>query len=167
MSQPATAVAASPYAVYDATHQWRRQNITDNMEVGHVAVTSDAMYVRAWDGRIFALTPQEVEVVTAPGLCDALARTSDGRLLASFIGHGVYLFGNGRWALRAQWPYGSDEGEHHAYLAEESGEIAYATKSVPHMKRSKEVQAVPEWSWSGTDALWLLRNGRLERVVLQ
>lgn len=149
----------SRYAVYDRENNWARQILAEKMEFGDAVTTPEGAYVRARDGRLFSIGSKKVQILETPGRCEAIAQTSAGRLLASFADRGIFLLDNGRWNLKAAYPYGKEEGEHRAYLAESNGQIAYLTSAMPQSKGDKTV-------YSGTVALWLLRAGKLERVIV-
>src|SRR6266404_4035845 len=121
----------SKYAVYDRENNWAREGLSEKMDFGGVVPSTEGVYVRATDGTLFLIRPGNVEIVETPGRCEAIAQTSKGKLLASFVDRGIFVHEDGKWNLRAPYPYGKQEGEHWAYLAESNGQIAYATDSVP------------------------------------
>ncbi len=131
------------------------------MDFGGVVTTDEGIYVRAEDGSLFLIRSENVQLLETPGRCEAIALTSTGKLLASFADRGIYLFDNREWDLKAPYPYGKQEGEHWAHLAESSGEIAYATSSAP------QIQANDRFTYSGSVALWVLRGGKLERISFE
>jgi hypothetical protein len=153
----------SRYAVYHRENNWARQSLSDQMqfpyESGGLITTPEAAYIRARDGRLFLIGANTVQILQAPGRCEAIAQTSRGKLLASFVGRGVFQLDHGRWDLKAAYPYGPQEGEHWAFLAESNGQIAYATTSIAQSRGGKSF-------YSGSAALWVLRRGTLERVPL-
>ncbi len=149
----------SRYAVYDREDRWARQSLSEEMEFGGAITTREGAYVRAKDGRLFVIGPNTVRIIETPGQCEAIAQTSTGRLLASFVDRGIFLLDNDLWDLQAAYPYGQQEGEHWAYLTESDGQIAYATSSVPQLEEGRTV-------YSGSVALWVQRAGELEQVIL-
>lgn len=150
-------IPPSPYAVYDGQRNWQRTPLKA-MDFKQLVVTAEAIYVRASDGALFSLRAGSTMALATPGPCEAITRTSTGGLLAAFTNQGIYLFVDGGWELKAQYPYDSNEGEHWAYLAENSGnQIAYATSSVPHLGGT----------YSGTVALWVLERAKLARVAFE
>ncbi len=156
------AIPPSPYAVYDREHGWSRTPLK-TMDFGHqIVVTPRVAYVRADDGTLFSISSASITPVSAPGPCEAITRTSTGELLASFRNRGIYLFADGEWKLKAKYPYDSNEGEHWAYIAEDAGQVAYATTSVPNLIRNSN-----KFTFSGTDALWVLEGKKLKRVVFE
>jgi hypothetical protein len=149
-------IPPSPYAVYDSGRAWASMQIAERMDFREAALTAEALYVRAQDGRLFAIARGSVRAVPTPGPCEAIARTDSDRLIASFTGRGIFALEGGKWVRRAESPYGPEEGEHWAHLAENRGLLAYATTTVPHLDR-------PD---TGTVALWLGRGPKLVRVPL-
>jgi hypothetical protein len=153
----------SRYAVYDRENDWARQNLSEKMqfpyEFGGAVTTAGGAYVRATDGRLFQIDSKKVQVLETPGRCEAIAQTSAGKLIASFVDRGIFHLDKGRWELKAAHPYGPQEGRHWAFLAESNGQIAYATTSLPQNQSGKTV-------YRGSTALWILRAGKLERVAL-
>ena len=145
-------IPPSSYAVYDRQRSWHR-NPLKTMDFEQVVVTAEAVYVMAEDGTLFSLSSGSITPVPTPGLCEAITRTSTAGLLASFKNRGIYLFANGGWEIKAPYPYDSTEGEHWAHLAENGGQVAYATSG----KRT----------YSGTAALWVLDGATLQRVVFE
>ena len=153
----------SRYAIYDRENNWARQILSEKMqlpyEFGDVVTTHEGAYIRARDGRLFLIGSKNVQILETPGRCEAIAQTSTGKLLASFVDRGIFLLENGRWELKATYPYGPQEGEHWAFLAESNGEIAYATTSVSESQAGTTIYSRPA-------ALWVQRAGKLERVIL-
>jgi hypothetical protein len=153
----------SRYAVYDRENNWARQNLSDKRqfpyEFGGAVTTPDGSYIRARDGRLFLIGTNNVQTLETPGRCEAIAQTSMGKLLASFVQRGIFLLDNGGWQLKAAYPYGPQEGEHWAFLAESNGQIAYATTSVRESQGGRTIYSRPA-------ALWVLRAGKLERLIL-
>lgn len=149
----------SPYAVYDRERNWQRIPLKA-MDFAEIVATAESVYVRAEDGTLFSLTAGAATAVEIPGKCEAIARTSGGGLLASFKDEGIHALTNDDWQLKAPYPYGPEEGEHWAFLAEDGGAIAYATSSAPQLVGGRP-------SYSGTTALWVLQGTQLRRVALE
>jgi len=151
------------YAIYDRENNWARQILPEKMrlpyEFDNMFTTPEGAYIRARDGRLFLIGTKNVQILETPGRCEAIAQTSTGKLLASFVDRGIFLLDNGRWEQQAAYPYGPQEGEHRAFLAESNGQIAYATTSVRKRQAGETIYSRPA-------ALWILRAGKLERVIL-
>ena len=96
------------------------------------------------------------------GFCEALAVTSDGKLLGAIRGKGIFIH-NRHWEKLLEAPIAEDKGEQWAYLAEYQGEVAYATSSSPHILDS----SANTWRWSGTTGLWISSEGTLRSVKVQ
>ncbi len=154
-------VPTSPYALYDRQRNWHRSPLK-SMDFEQVVVTAEAVYVLAEDGTLFSLSAGSITLVPTPGSCEAITRTSTGGLLASFKNQGIYLFAGGGWEIKAPYPYDSTEGEHWAHLAENGGQVAYATRSMLQL-----LGADGKRTYSGTAALWVLDGATLQRVVFE
>jgi hypothetical protein len=149
----------SDYAVYNREQNWIKRNLSEKMDFGGIVTNREGTYVRAEDGRLFFIGSGIIEVVKIPGFCEAITRTSTGKILASFIDRGIFLLDNGEWNLQVPYPYGKEEGEHWAFLAESNGQIAYGTSCVPHLKADKI-------TYSGSVALWVQLGKTLDRVSI-
>lgn len=151
------------YAVYNRENNWARQTLAEKMlfpyEFGGLVTTPEGAYVRSQDGRLFLLGPNTVRILDTPGRCEAIARTSAGKLLASFVDRGIYVLDSGRWELKAAYPYAPQEGKHWAFLAESNGDVAYATDSARKHQEGKTIYTRPA-------VIWVVRAGKLERVML-
>ena len=106
---------------------------------------------------------QGIKTVTQPGVCEAMTATSEGYLLASFVGKGLFEHRGDQWILKCPYPYDEKEGKHWAFITESKGRIAFATG---------EESKVVDWdkgtqTWSGTSAVWVLKGNVLERVRLE
>jgi hypothetical protein len=151
------------YAVYDRENNWARQTLAEKMrfprELGGLVTTPEGAYVYSQDGRLFMFGPNTVRILETPGRCEAIARTSAGKLLASFVDRGIYVLDSGRWELKAAYPYAPEEGKHWAFLAESNGDIAYATDSARKHQEGKTIYTRPA-------VIWVVRAGKLARVML-
>ena len=103
-----------------------------------------------------------MERLEIPGPCEAIARTSDGYLVASFAGKGIYRREGEAWRLAVPYPYGPEEGKHWVHLAEDKGRIAFATG---------EYSTITDYhkgtrAWTGTSAIWIQKGNKLEKVNL-
>ena len=96
-----------------------------------------------------------------PGFCEAMARTTEGKLIASFRGTGIFEL-DGSWNKLFEDPYEGSGGEHWAYLAEHDGSVSFATAAKGHRKSGPG----NERHYKGTDALWISEDTRLVRVDL-
>jgi hypothetical protein len=139
-----------PFTIYDRNHDWRATPL-DKIQLETVAVASDAIYALDRDGSLFVAKPGASSTVAIPGPCEAIARTSDGALLAAFSRLGIYVRVRDEWKRIAPYPRDSTEGRHGAYLAEDHGRIAFATSS-----DDGEI-----------NAFWLLAGDQLKRVTLE
>jgi len=117
-------------------------------EVRQVLGTADGIFARGDKGELVRLDDNGAVVLETPGKCEAIARTSADKLMASFFGAGIFTFSQERWAKALDYPYGSSEGEHWAHLAEENGVVAYATTPMH----------------SGSTALWVSESGEWVRI---
>ena len=145
---------------YDAG-QWHAPLRVPISRVSQVVAVSQGAFVRGSNGELLGIDVKTVTLMDIPGPCEAITRTSDGKLLASFRGSGIFVLDKG-WLKLLDDPYNASEGEHWAYLSENNGVIAFATTSVPQLKQGTDNQ----WYFSGTDALWVSENKKLARVKL-
>jgi hypothetical protein len=127
-----------------------------------VVGTTRAGYLRTRSGDVFQFDRRGIERIAQPGPCEALARTSEGELLASFVNKGIFQYEAGEWRLKCAYPYGPEEGKHWAFLSEANGRIAFATCAISKLVDVDKGTS----SWSGTSAVWVLKGGALERVRL-
>ena len=129
--------------------------------IQNAVVVSDELFLLGDGDRLVQVKDDGVREFSTPGPTEAIAITSKGKLLASFRGMGVYEFDNG-WKQRVSSPYGPEEGEHFAYLAEENGSIAFATSQMPQLRSASR----NEWEYTGTTALWISKSDKFTRVRL-
>lgn len=148
-------------AYWQDAGQWRTPLPLSIGRVRQVAMTSHGAFVRGDKGELVRVEAGKATSMDIPGPCEAITRTSDGKLLASFRGAGIFVLEKS-WVKLFDDPYTASEGEHWAYLAESKGLVAFATASVPHLKPGTDNQ----WYFSGTDALWISEGKRLLRVEL-
>jgi hypothetical protein len=124
----------------------------------HVLGTADGVFARGDKGELVRLDDDGAVLLETPGKCEAIARTSADRLMASFTGAGVFTLIPEGWAKALDHPYGPSEGEHWAHLAERDGVVAYATTSMPTSNGKRE---------SGTTALWVTEGGNWVRIDVE
>jgi hypothetical protein len=118
------------------------------------------VFVRGEKGDLLRVEQNKVTPVEIPAPCEAISSTSQGKLIASFRGAGIFVLEK-TWIKLFDYPYPDSEGEHRAYLAENNGIVAFATAAVPQLKRKNNKE---EWYYTGTDALWVSEGDRLVRV---
>jgi hypothetical protein len=126
-----------------------------------VAVEVVSIGASAWirtfpKGELLRVEDGRIDRVAAPGACEALARTSDGMLLASFDGKGIYQRQGAGWDLKYPCPYAATVGRHRACLAARDGRVAFAVSALRPNAANPEA--------GGLTALWISREGRLERI---
>ena len=127
--------------------------------VKDVLAASHSVFVRGNQGELLRVDRDAAVVMRTPGLCEAIARTSDGRLIASFRKAGIFVLDAG-WRKLLDDPVPTSEGEQWAFLAEHKGVIAFATTTVPQLKSG----TTDTWYESGTLGLWVSDGARLMRV---
>jgi hypothetical protein len=157
-------------AVYNRERAWERIPLK-KMEVKQIVVANNVAFVRSEEGDLFQLTDGAATPLMTAGPCEAITRASDGSLLASFRGRGIYALAGSAWQFKMADPFGPEESQHWAYLAEAAGRIAYATSSMPHLDSIPQLDSIsrsgpPEWRYSGSDSLWISGSGSLRRVRL-
>jgi hypothetical protein len=135
------------------TYKGRNVNARDTVQ------TELSGFVRGETGELFAVTPEQMTVMETPGPCDAITRTTNGTLLASFGAAGVYEYVENKWTLRVSSPFPADAAEHWTHLAESDGEITLATSQVPQL-----VSGTDKFVHSGTAGIWITVKGKFQRV---
>ena len=117
-----------------------------------------AAYFFNWNkGEVIEATSRGLRRLHGPGVCEALAVTGEGDLLASFLDRGIYRYTvpDGPWTAIFPSPYPQKERKHHAYLAEDRGTVAMAVTDFYHPR-----PPTPE----RRTTFWMSRNGRLEEL---
>lgn len=140
--------------------QWRSLPLHLKGGVGQVISTSDAVFARGDSGEVLRIGRDSAASVITPGFCDALARRSDGKLIASIRKVGVYVL-DGQWHKLFDDPSRA-QGERLAYLAEQGGVYALGTSTVPYIKPGTE----DTWLQSGEVGLWVSVGTRLVSVPI-
>jgi hypothetical protein len=120
--------------------------------------TADGVFARGDKGELVRLDDSGAAVLDTPGKCEAIARTSADKLMASFVNAGVFTLTQQGWTKVLDHPYGPSEGKHWAHLAEKDGVVAYATTSMPTSNSERE---------SGTTALWVTEGGNWVRINVE
>jgi hypothetical protein len=144
--------------------QWKRIATAPRGElIAKVVGLATGGYVLSRKGNLTRFDRHGFATVEQPGVCEAITATSEGYLLGSFLGKGLWERRGDQWKLRCPYPYDSNEGKHWAFIAEENGRIALATA---------EDSEIVDWTkgtraWTGTSAIWVLKGDVLERVKLE
>ncbi len=138
--------------------QWGKPITLAVGELGQLLSTTDGVFVRGTDGVLLRVGAESAVRLSVPGRCEAIARGSDGRLLASFRGAGIYKYDR-TWVKLFDDPNPGSQGEQWAYLAEDHGQLAYGTTTVPQLDGDRQFQ-------SGSLGLWVVVNGRLVAIDL-
>jgi hypothetical protein len=121
--------------------------------------TAAGGFILHYEGRIIGFDRRGFRNIEQPGPCEAIAATTDGALIASFPGRGIFERRGEAWRLRHPYPYDEKEERHRAYLAESNGVIALVTSALR--------QSIDPPSWSGTSAIWISKGDVLERVRVE
>lgn len=116
-------------------------------------VARDAAYIRSDDGTLLRVTTKGIMKVSAPGECETLTISSAGTLLTSIRRKGIYEY-TGQWKLRANSPYASGSGDYWAYLAENTGELAYAVSAKRVIDKEHSGGMNIKWITNAPTALW-------------
>jgi hypothetical protein len=150
------------YAFYRRDgHGWSGGRDLPVGQVRQVLGTADGIFARSDTGELVRFDDNGAVVLETPGKCEAIARTSADKLMASFVGAGVFTLTQDGWTKVLDYPHGSSEGEHFALLAEENGVVAYATSSKPRLVGSA---SRAKWEYSGSTALWVSEGGKWVRI---
>lgn len=114
------------------------------------------------DGSLLRLDSGGVNALDTLGICEAVVKTSEGTLLASFINKGIYSLVENTWELRYACPYSESFGRHTACLAEDRGTVAFCvTLDSPFRAPAKDKGEPP------SPQLWISRDGALKPVPLR
>jgi hypothetical protein len=147
------------YAFYwRSSRGWSEARTLPVRRPSQILGTTDGVFARGDKGELVRLDDDRAVVLETPGTCEAIALTSADKLMASFVGAGVFTLTSGGWAKVLDSPYGPSEGEHWAYLAERDGVIAYATTAMRLDGKSEN---------PGTTALWLAEGGKWTLVDVE
>jgi hypothetical protein len=126
-----------------------------------LAATEDSACIRTGEGSLLSASPHDLVELETPGPCEAVITTTSGKLLACFRGLGIYVREGNDWKKLFDYPYPPEEGKHLAHLAEQDGQVAYATASTRSIDRSASKGTSLKWVSAGTNALWVSRDGHL------
>lgn len=136
---------------------WR--SLTNLSRAGFLAETwiaaGDYGYICTRSGVLLQVTLESITKLDAPGECEAIASTDQGSLLASFRQAGIYTLTDGHWVLRAPHPYPKGEGEYWTFIAEESGNIAFALSAKPVIDKSRSSGRDLRFTRNAPTALWV------------
>jgi hypothetical protein len=116
-------------------------------------------FIRTHKGEVLRVTSSEITLMESPGVCETLAVTSSGRLLASFINLGIYEYGKG-WQKKFSAPYPNTEGRHWAYLTEDNNLVAFAISVMPQMVGENRFE------YPGQTTLWITNGDGLKAIPL-
>jgi hypothetical protein len=143
---------------------WQRVTTMESRDlVEKVVGTSNGGFFLNGEGQVVGFDRKGFDRIEQPGRCEAIAATSEGHLLGSFPGKGLFERRGQEWTLRFPYPYDSREGKHWVQLAEFKGVVALATSEYSHLIDSDKGTL----SWTGTSAVWVSKGDVLERVRLE
>jgi hypothetical protein len=145
--------------------QWRAPVRIGVNGVEDVIMASNAVYVRGDSGEVVRVGRDSAVTIASPGRCEAIGRTSDGKLIASFRKAGIFVLESAKWRKLFDDPAPEVDGEQWAFIAEQGGVVAYATTTVPVVKPSDPGKPI-EFINSGAVGLWVSDGTRLVRVDL-
>ena len=126
-----------------------------------VISSPDSAYLRTHRGRVLKADRNAIEDLHAPGFCEALTATSEGKVLACIVRDGIFLYDR-EWEKLYEYPLPPDEGEHRVHVTERDGVVAFATgerSEIVNWTTNKRV-------WSGTTGVWISYEGKLKRVSI-
>lgn len=150
------------YAFYwQSDNGWSQGRNVPVARLRDVLGTVGGIFARSDKGELVRLDDNGAVLLQTPGKCDAIARTSADKLIASFVGAGVFTLTPEGWTKALDSPYGPSEGEHRAHLAEKDGVIAYATTAMPSRLSDGK------WEYTGSTALWVSEGGNWVRIDVE
>jgi hypothetical protein len=133
---------------------WREiANIGGRFLAEQWVVAGGSGYIRSKDGSLLRVTAKGITKLDTPGECETLTTSSAGTLLTSIRRKGIYEYA-GQWKLRASSPYASGSGDYRAYLAESTGELAYAVSANPVIDKEHSAGMNIKWMTNAPTALW-------------
>jgi len=124
-----------------------------------VVSTLEGVYVRGSEGQLMHIGIDKVTMLQVPAHCEAIARTSNGQLIASFRDLGVFVLQTS-WVKLLDAPYSKSSAEHLVKLAESKGVVALMRSAGRVPKPGVDNQ----WQYVGDDTLWVSRVGKFERL---
>jgi hypothetical protein len=101
----------------------------------------------------------KVAILEVPGPCEAVSRSSNGQLIASFRDLGVFVLLNS-WVKLFDAPYSKSSAEHRVKVAENKGVVALMRSAGRVTKSGMDYK----WDYVGEDTLWVSQLGKFERV---
>jgi hypothetical protein len=132
----------------------------DRFFVEHTTAIGDYGYLLTNHGVLLEVSRTGIRKLEAPDFCEALARTSQGTLLAAFREGGIYEFKKD-WQLVCQIPVAHD-GAHWTHLAGDNGNVAYATDPVPRLvSKGDDYKTV----YDAAATLWLFQDGKMQKIT--
>lgn len=153
--------SAQSDSVYYFDNQWKQvpNRSGEKYYAEQTVSVGNRGFLRTRQGRLLLVTQTEVTLLESPGVCEALAVTSSGNLLASFVNLRVYEYTN-TWRKLFSSPYPQTEGKHWAYLTESRGQVAFAITAKPQMIGDNQ------WKYEGQTTLWLSTANELKVLPL-
>jgi hypothetical protein len=115
---------------------------------------------------LFEVSPRGISDLAWIGNCEVLVSSSHARPVASIVGKGIYVLEGSAWKKLFEWPLAKTESDHDASLAESDGRVAYLTAKAPNIVRIDPGSNHAEWTDTGTDGLWISKDGRLIPLYL-
>ncbi len=119
--------------------------------------TGNLAYIRTRTGKLLQLNPTQLSVVEIPGFCNAIAISTNGSLVASFLKKGIYIYQLGNWRKLYDYPEVEFDNEHSfVYIAEDNGKIAFSIDIF--QTKSKD-------SWKIRPHLWISDKNELKEII--
>jgi hypothetical protein len=120
-------------------------------------------YARTAEGDVIHVTPTRISHLSCPGYCEALCRTSDGRLAAYFREKGIHVLEQ-EWRNATPTVCLPDEESHRSFLDHQGGEFVFARTLHQELVAHPHVEGGYTHRWSGINAIWRTTSGALVRM---
>lgn len=126
---------------------------------------SGSGFICSRSGDVLRVTDTAIVRIEIPGQCEVMASDSQGKLVVSFRGKGIFEY-SGSWKQLLPCPYPPDEEKHFIWLAVDNGRVALATSAMPEIVPTENPSptAAPKWKDVGTTALWFSHGLEWKRI---
>ena len=154
-------------AWYLGNGQWSMVTNNDGKFIAEEAMAiKDKGYLRTTKAELFEVAETGVSKVKTPGACEAIAQSSDGTLLASFHGLGVFEL-KGDWHKLLDNPYAAAEGDFKVLLAAHRECIALAVVPQPQYPlQPRPSLSLPSRIYNSHPGLWVAQGQEWKAVTI-
>ena len=149
-----------PVVVQEFTEGWKKLYVANGMRflIDEVVVAGEKGFVKTDRGEIFRITPSEAVQISQDRLCETIAVSTSGSLIASFGSEGIFEYSNG-WSRKFAPTFSRSEPDHWAHLVESDGHFALSITGKPEGYGSSK-------TYPGQTTLWVSSGNELLPVSL-